>query len=109
MTTPTRYRTTRRNGYQPAGMRVDVITLTATTHGGEDGQWLRVTYPSGVLAAAPRQSTSAPATQAAVPAAATPAPSPSDTLTGPVGAAFTVTGTFGATTRPGPTRSPWTR
>ena len=37
MTTPTRYRTTRRNGYQPAGMRVDVITLTATTHGGRTG------------------------------------------------------------------------
>jgi hypothetical protein len=44
-----RYRTTRRNGYQPAGMRVDVITLTGTGRG-EDGQWIRVTHPNGILA-----------------------------------------------------------
>ncbi len=43
------YRTARRNGCQPAGMRVDVITLTGTGHG-EDGQHLRVTYPNGILA-----------------------------------------------------------
>jgi hypothetical protein len=45
----TRYRTRRPNGYQPAGMRVDVITLTATGNG-TDGQWIRVTHPGGILA-----------------------------------------------------------
>ena len=49
----TGYRTTRRNGYQPAGMRVDVITLTGTTNG-EDGQQIRVTYPGGILAGTTR-------------------------------------------------------
>jgi len=44
-----RYRTTRPNGYQPAGMRVDVITLTATGSG-TDGQWIRVTHPNGISA-----------------------------------------------------------
>jgi hypothetical protein len=49
MTAPARYRTVRRNGYQPAGMRVGVITLTCTGNG-TDGQWLRVTHPNGISA-----------------------------------------------------------
>lgn len=44
---PARYRTTRPNGYQPAGMRVDAITLTGPSG---DAQWLRVTYPNTILA-----------------------------------------------------------
>jgi hypothetical protein len=42
-----RYRTEHPIGLLPAGMTVEVITLTGA-HTGGNGQWLLVKYPNGV-------------------------------------------------------------